>query len=120
MVRGEGSWLEDAQGRRYLDFVQGWAVNALGHSPSVLVEALDRQARRLINTGPAFFNGPQAQLCSALARATGLDHVFLCATGAEANEGAIKLARKWGTIHREGAYGIITTTSLSTDGRWPR
>jgi acetylornithine/N-succinyldiaminopimelate aminotransferase len=72
--------------------------------------AIERQARSLINSGPAFFNGPQAEFCATLARATGLDHVFLCSTGAEANEGAIKLARKWGTLHKSGAYGIVTAT----------
>jgi acetylornithine/N-succinyldiaminopimelate aminotransferase len=108
MVDGEGSWLRDEDGRRYLDFVQGWAVNCLGHSPPVVVEALATQARRLINCSPAYYNGPMARLASMLARAAGLDEVFLCNSGAEANEGAIKLARKWGARRRGGAFEIVT------------
>ena len=107
-VRGEGSWLWDHQGKRYLDFVQGWAVNCLGHSPRVIVEALESQARRLINASPAFYNEPMAKLATLIAEASGLGDVFLCNSGAEANEGAIKLARKWGARHRGGAFEIIT------------
>jgi acetylornithine/N-succinyldiaminopimelate aminotransferase len=108
MVEGHGSWLQDRDGRRYLDFVQGWAVNCLGHSPAAVVEALTAQARRLINCSPAYYNEPMARLCALLARGTGLDEVFLCNSGAEANEGAIKLARKWGARHRGGAFEIVT------------
>jgi acetylornithine/N-succinyldiaminopimelate aminotransferase len=110
MVGGAGSWLWDQEGRRYLDFVQGWAVNCLGHAPAVLAEALAAQASTLVNSSPAFLNRPQLELCEALAGATGFDQVFLCSTGAEANEGAVKLARKWGRLHRGGAHEIITTT----------
>lgn len=105
---GQGSWLTDSAGRTYLDFIQGWAVNCLGHSPRVLVEALTRQAERLINCSPAFYNEPMVQLSALLAKHSGLHQVFLANSGAEANEGAIKLARKWGTKHRDGAYEIIT------------
>jgi acetylornithine/N-succinyldiaminopimelate aminotransferase len=108
MVRGEGSWLYDHMNRAYLDLVQGWAVNCLGHSPAVLVDALTTQARLLINPSPAFFNGPMAMLSERLAALSGLDHVFFTNSGAEANEGAIKLARKWGALHKSGAYKIIT------------
>ena len=108
MVRGEGSWLWDAQGKRYLDFVQGWAVNCLGHSSPVVLEALDTQARRLINCSPAYYNEPMAKLAALVANGTGLADVYLCNSGAEANEGAIKLARKWGSRHRHGAFEIIT------------
>ena len=108
MVEGEGSWLRDGDGRAYLDFVQGWAVNCLGHSPAVIREALAAQAARLINCGPAFYNAPMARLATLVAEASGLDHVFFCNSGAEANEGAIKLARKWGQRHRGGAYEIVT------------
>jgi acetylornithine/N-succinyldiaminopimelate aminotransferase len=109
MVEGSGSWLRDSQGREYLDFVQGWAVNCLGHGHPVVVEALAAQARRLINCSPAYHNEPMARLAGALAGSSGLDAVFLCNSGAEANEGAIKLARKWGQLHRDGAYEIVTT-----------
>jgi len=108
MVRGAGSWLWDRDGKRYLDFVQGWAVNSLGHSPRVVLDALSAQGSRLINCSPAYYNEPMAKLAGLLADASGLDQVFLCNSGAEANEGAIKLARKWGARHRDGAYEIIT------------
>ena len=108
MVRGSGSWLEDADGRRYLDFVQGWAVNCLGHAHPAITQALSEQAARLVNPSPAFFNEVSLRFANRLAAAAGLDEVFLCNTGAEANEGAIKLARKWGRLHRHGAHEIIT------------
>jgi len=93
MVKGAGSWLWDRDGKRYLDFVQGWAVNSLGHSPRVVFDALQAQGGRLINCSPAYYNEPMAKLAELLAEASGLDQVFLCNSGAEANEGAIKLAR---------------------------
>ena len=107
-VRGRGSWLWDDQDRRYLDFVQGWAVNALGHCPPEIALALQRQSARLINCSPAFHNLEAAHYAQALATASGMDHVFFANSGAEANEGAIKLARKWGQRQRDGAYEIIT------------
>jgi acetylornithine/N-succinyldiaminopimelate aminotransferase len=109
MVRGKGSFLYDDRGREYLDFVQGWAVNALGHAPPAIARALRAQADLLWSASPAFYNAPHLALTSRLAAVSGLDHVFVCATGAEANESAIKLARKWGSIHRGGAYEIVTT-----------
>jgi acetylornithine/N-succinyldiaminopimelate aminotransferase len=108
MVKGRGSWLWDEDGRKYLDFVQGWAVNCLGHAPAIIANTLHRQARRLINCSPAYYNEPMARLASLLAEGTHLRDVFLCNSGAEANEGAIKLARKWGARHRGGAFEIIT------------
>jgi acetylornithine/N-succinyldiaminopimelate aminotransferase len=107
-VAGQGSWLTDSEGRKYLDFIQGWAVNTLGHSPQPIVDALARQATRLINCSPAFYNDQMIRLCDLLVQQSGLDRVFLANSGAEANEGAIKLARKWGALHRDGAYEIIT------------
>src|SRR5207249_9996222 len=108
MVEGKGSWLWDSEGRKYLDFVQGWAVNCLGHSPDVIRDALNDQAGRLLNCSPAYYNEPMARLATLIADSTGLDEVFLCNSGAEANEGAIKLARKWGSQHRGGAFEIVT------------
>ncbi|MFM9881492.1 MAG: acetylornithine transaminase [Burkholderiales bacterium] len=107
-VRGEGSWLFDANGCRYLDFIQGWAVNTLGHCPPAIQKALAEQAVTLINCSPAFFNIPAAELASRLCALSGLDRVFFANSGAEANEGAIKLARKWGSMERDGAFEIIT------------
>lgn len=110
MLRGEGSQLWDERGKRYLDFVQGWAVNSLGHCPEVVQRALAEQAGTLINASPAYYNAPALTFATALTQRAGLEQVFLCTTGAEANEGAIKLARKWGSLHRSGAFEIITTT----------
>jgi acetylornithine/N-succinyldiaminopimelate aminotransferase len=107
-VRGEGSWLWDHAGRRYLDFIQGWAVNALGHCPPEIRAALAEQAATLINPSPAFWNGPSARLAQRLVDHSCFQRVFFANSGAEANEGAIKLARKWGARHRGGAYEIIT------------
>ncbi|HBK08775.1 MAG TPA: acetylornithine transaminase [Acetobacteraceae bacterium] len=107
-VQGEGSWLTDNQGRRYLDFIQGWAVNTLGHSPKPILDALALQGERLINCSPAFYNDQMIRLSELLAHHSGLHQVFLANSGAEANEGAVKLARKWGAKHGGGAYEIIT------------
>ncbi len=107
-VRGEGSWIWDHTGRKYLDFVQGWAVNALGHSPRAITDALARQAATLINPSPAFWNEPSARLARQLVDHSCFDRVFFANSGAEANEGAIKLARKWGAKSKGGAYEIVT------------
>jgi acetylornithine/N-succinyldiaminopimelate aminotransferase len=107
-VRGEGSWLFDHRGKRYLDFVQGWAVNCLGHAPPVIARALAQQAGKLINPSPAFHNEPSIELSRLLAEHSCFDRVFFANSGAEANEGAIKLARKWGSKFRHGAWEIIT------------
>jgi acetylornithine/N-succinyldiaminopimelate aminotransferase len=106
-VRGNGSWLYDSEGRAYLDFVQGWAVNSLGHSPRVVRDALAAQSERVINVSPAYYNEPMRRLAELLAGLSGLDRVFFANSGAEANEGAIKLARKWGSVKRGGAYEIV-------------
>jgi acetylornithine/N-succinyldiaminopimelate aminotransferase len=108
MVEGHGSWLRDEEGKRYLDFVQGWAVNCLGHSPAAIAETVAFQAGRLVNCSPAYYNAEMAQLATRLAAASGLAQVFFCNSGAEANEGAIKLARKWGARYRNSAHEIIT------------
>ncbi|AUL48908.1 acetylornithine transaminase [Bordetella trematum] len=107
-VRGQGSWLEDHAGKRYLDFIQGWAVNALGHSAPEMQRAIIEQSSQLMNPSPAFYNVPSLQLAKRLTQASIFDRVFFANSGAEANEGAIKLARKWGRVHRNGAYKIIT------------
>jgi acetylornithine/N-succinyldiaminopimelate aminotransferase len=107
-VRGEGSYLWDDTGKRYLDFIQGWAVNCLGHSPPVIAEALSAQARQLITPSPAYHNGASLKLAKALTDLSCFDRVFFANSGAEANEGAIKLARKYGVLRKNGAYEIIT------------
>ena len=108
-TEGHGSWLTDHTGKTYLDFVQGWAVNALGHSPKVIADALAAQAQRLITPSPAFYNAPSLELARLLTANSCFDRVFFANSGAEANEGAIKLARKWGQKFKNGAYEIITT-----------
>lgn len=108
MVEGRGSWLTDNNGKRYLDFLQGWAVNCLGHSNPGMIEALNTQAKKLINPSPAFYNEPMIRLSNLLTSNSCFNKVFFANSGAEANEGAIKLARKWGQLHKNGAFEIIT------------
>jgi acetylornithine/N-succinyldiaminopimelate aminotransferase len=108
MVEGNGSWLTDNNGKRYLDFLQGWAVNCLGHSNPGMIEALNVQAKKLINPSPAFYNEPMIGLSNLLTENSCFDKVFFANSGAEANEGAIKLARKWGQLNKSGAFEIIT------------
>jgi len=107
-VAGQGSWLRDENGKAYLDFIQGWAVNCLGHCAPPILAALTGQAAKLINCSPAFYNEPMIRLAELIARYSGLHQTFFANSGAEANEGAIKLARKWGQKHRNGAFEIIT------------
>jgi acetylornithine/N-succinyldiaminopimelate aminotransferase len=108
MVEGKGSWLTDNNGKRYLDFLQGWAVNCLGHNNPGMIEALNAQAKKLINPSPAFYNEPMIRLSNLLTDNSCFNKVFYANSGAEANEGAIKLARKWGQINKSGAFEIIT------------
>ena len=107
-VRGEGSYLWDDTGKRYLDFIQGWAVNCLGHAPASVAEAIAAQAKLLITPSPAYYNSASLKLAKALVENSAFDQVFFTNSGAEANEGAIKLARKYGARHRGGAFEIIT------------
>jgi acetylornithine/N-succinyldiaminopimelate aminotransferase len=107
-VRGQGSWLWDATGRRHLDLVQGWAVNSLGHAPPAIAQAVARQAGRLLQAGPGFYNDQAITLAQRLCTLTGMDRVFIGTSGAEANECAIKLARKFGQLHRGGASTILS------------
>jgi len=108
MVEGKGSWLTDNKGKRYLDFLQGWAVNCLGHSNPGMIEALNAQTKKLINPRPAFYNEPMIRLSNLLTENSCFNKVFFANSGAEANEGAIKLARKWGQLNKSGAFEIIT------------
>ncbi len=108
MVEGDGSWLTDNNGKRYLDFLQGWAVNCLGHGNPGMIAALNAQAKKLINPSPAFYNEPMIGLSNLLTANSCFNKVFFANSGAEANEGAIKLARKWGQLNKNGAFEIIT------------
>ena len=109
MEKGEGLYLWDTDGKKYLDFVGGWAVTSLGHSPAVIAKALARQSGVLVNASPSFFNIPMIEYARLLVSHTCFDRVFFASSGAEANEGAIKLARKYGSLYRDGAFEIITT-----------
>ena len=109
MEKGHGMYLWDTEGRKYLDYVGGWAVTSLGHCPAVIREALARQADTLINASPAFYNVPMLSFADLLTKLSGFDKVFFASSGAEANESAVKLARKNGAVNKDGAYEIITT-----------
>src|SRR5437879_7153294 len=106
--RGQGSRVWDVEGREYLDLIAGIAVVSLGHASPVVQRALAEQSAKLIHTSNLFYTIPQLQLAKLLTEHSPFDRVFFCNSGAEANEAAIKLARKWGKQNRDGAYAIIT------------
>jgi predicted acetylornithine/succinylornithine family transaminase len=105
--RGEGCRVWDVDGTSYLDFLGGLAVDVLGHAPQVIVDAVARQASQLIQTSNLFYTLPQVELAEYLVERSPFDRVFFCNSGAEANEAAFKLARKWGKANRNGAYRVI-------------
>jgi acetylornithine/N-succinyldiaminopimelate aminotransferase len=109
LVRGEGTRVWDDQGKEYLDFVAGIATDTLGHAHPGLADAIATQAKTLIHVSNLFYSEPQVKLAQLLVEHSALDQVFFVNSGAEANEGAIKLARKWGINNRNGAYEIIAT-----------
>lgn len=106
--RGEGARVWDTDGNEYLDFIAGIAVNNLGHCHPVVTEAIREQAGKLVQTSNLFYTTPQLELAEALVESSCMDKVFFANSGVEANEGAIKLARKYGRLHRCGAQGVIT------------
>ena len=108
LLRGEGVRVWDDAGRAYLDFTAGFAVDSLGHCPPVVVETLAKQAVTLVQISNAFYSVPQVELAELLVEHSCLDRVFFVNSGAEANEVALKLARKWGKLHKDGAFEIIT------------
>ena len=108
LVRGRGARAWDDKGNEYLDFVGGWATNVLGHCHPVLVAAIAEQASTLVLASNQFYTVPQLKLAELLVESSCCDRVFLCNSGAEANEGAVKLARRYGRLHRDGAYQVIT------------
>ena len=108
IVRGQGTRVWDEDGKEYLDFTAGWAVNNLGHSHPAIVAAIQEQAGTLLQTSNQFYTVPQLKLAQLLAEQSCMDRVFFCNSGAEANEGAVKLARKYGRLYRNGAYEVIT------------
>ncbi|MEC9308697.1 MAG: aspartate aminotransferase family protein [Chloroflexota bacterium] len=108
IVRGEGTRVWDADGKEYLDFVAGWAVDNLGHSHPTITQAIVEQAGTLLQTSNQYYTIPQIMLAELLVENSCMDRVFFGNSGAEANEGALKLARKYGKANRDGAYEIIT------------
>ena len=108
IARGKGTRVWDVDGKEYLDFTSGWAVNNIGHANPAIADAVAEQARTLLQTSNQFYTIPQVQLAQILVENSCLDKVFICNSGAEANEGAIKLAKKYGKKHRNGAFEIIT------------
>ena len=108
IVKGEGTKVWDVDGKEYLDFTSGWAVNNAGHANEAIAAAISEQARTLLQTSNQFYTIPQLQLAEILVENSCLDKVFFCNSGAEANEGAMKLARRYGAKNRNGAFEIVT------------
>jgi predicted acetylornithine/succinylornithine family transaminase len=108
LVKGKGVRVWDDNGKEYLDFTAGWAVNSLGHCHPEVVSAIAEQAKTLLQTSNQFYTVPQLQLAELLIENSCFDRVFFCNSGAEANEGAVKLARRYGKLHLDGAYKVIT------------
>ena len=108
LERGEGARVWDVDGKEYLDFTSGWAVNNAGHCNEAVADAIAEQARTLVQTSNQFYTIPQLKLAEILVENSCLDKIFICNSGAEANEGAIKLAKKYGKKNKDGAYEIIT------------
>ena len=108
-VKGQGLRLWDENGKEYLDFVGGWAADSLGHCHPVLAQALSEQAMTLIHVSNAYYNLPAGQLAELLVKNSCFDKVFFANSGAEANEGAVKLARRYGGLKLNGAFEIIST-----------
>ena len=116
-VRGDGLKLWDADGRMYYDFIAGIAVCAFGHAPKFMGEVLKAQADKLIHVSNLFWNEPMVLLAELLTKASGLSRCFFCNSGAEANEAAIKMARKYGSDRSRGARTNIISAANSFHGR---
>ncbi|MCH8849329.1 MAG: aspartate aminotransferase family protein [Chloroflexi bacterium] len=109
LVRGEGTRVWDEEGKAYLDFFGGPAVVSLGHCHPVLVDAITDQAKTLIQVSNLVYSVPQLKLAQLLVEHSCCDRVYFANSGAEANEAALKLARKWGHEKRDGAFEVIAT-----------
>jgi len=109
LVSGKGAVVTDNDGNEYLDFTAGWAVLNLGHSHDSVTEAIKDQAGKILQMSNLYYTTPQLSLAQTIVDNSALDRVFFCNSGAEANEGAAKLARKWGKKNLNGAFDIITT-----------
>ena len=108
IVQGHGTRVWDEQGNEFLDFTSGLAVNCLGHCHPAVVSAIIEQARTLMQTSNQFYTIPQLKLAEILVENSCFDRVFFSNSGTEATEGAVKLARRYGKLHLDGAYHVIT------------
>jgi acetylornithine/N-succinyldiaminopimelate aminotransferase len=108
LSHGEGPYVYDVDGKKYIDFLAGIAVNVLGHNHPKLVKTISEQAAKLIHCSNLYYTEEQAKLAKSLAELSGLDKVFICNSGAEANEGALKLARKMGKTKGADRVEIVT------------
>jgi acetylornithine/N-succinyldiaminopimelate aminotransferase len=113
-VKGEGAYLYDKGGKEYLDFLCGIAVTSFGHNHSKIKSAVENQVNKFWHVSNLFDSAPQEMLAEKLAEKSGLDNVFFCNSGTEANEAAVKFARKWG----KGKSHIITHLIVSTAEQW--
>jgi predicted acetylornithine/succinylornithine family transaminase len=116
-VQGQGSWLVDVHGRRYLDFLAGIAVSALGHGNPLVLDAIRTQSEKFIHLSNLFVNAPQVELAQLLVEATGYSKVFFCNSGTEANEALIKFARKYWSVKGKPQRTEIISFSGSFHGR---
>jgi len=107
----EGTCVYDTDGKRYLDFTAGWAVLNIGHSHPAVTKAIQEQAGKIMQMSNLFYTIPQLKLAQILIDNSVMDRVFFCNSGAEANEGVCKLARKYGKIKKNGANEIITANN---------
>jgi acetylornithine/N-succinyldiaminopimelate aminotransferase len=103
--RAQGSWVWDDKGKKYLDFISGLAVSGIGHRLPAVVAAIQKQSKKLLHASNLYYTGPAARLADALCKRSFAKKVFFCNSGAEANEAAIKVARKFGS--GDGRYEII-------------
>jgi len=110
LVKGKGVWVWDDKGRKYLDFVAGIAVVALGHASPVIAKAVREQAKTLVQVSNLYYTVPQVQLAELLVKHSCLQKVFFCNSGAEANEGAVKLARRYRHKYLKDAHEVISVT----------
>jgi len=108
VTRGQGVKVWDDKDKEYIDFVGGWAVCVLGHCHPVMVKALEKQAKTLIQTSHIYYTLPYIKLAELLVKNSCFDRVFMGNSGLEANEGAVKLARRYGKLKLNGAYEVIT------------
>ncbi len=107
LERGKGCWVWDTKGKKYLDFVSGLGVNALGHSHPRILKALREQAGKVIHVSNLYYHSYQGPLAAALAKITGMDRVFFCNSGTEAVEGAIKLARLYASRQGKKKFEVV-------------